>query len=190
MPLPVHVEGAHNVVFHEQDEETIIEEQAESSMTNQADPHARTLLYIEFPEHYVWNKSEKVWTPRQRDFCIVHIHFAPPSSGERFYLHTLLTVVRGSTSFKDLRSFQDVEYSTFKEPCLACCLLEDDQEWRLCLQEASTIQTGTQLWRLFVTILAFCFPSEPQNLWNIFKHHICDDLKHCLPDQTSLGQPR
>ena len=68
MPLPVHVEGAHNVVFHEQDEETIVEEQAESSITklmayfktNQVDPHAGTLLYIEFPEHYAWNKSEKV----------------------------------------------------------------------------------------------------------------------------------
>ena len=68
-------------------------------------------------------------------------------------------------SFQDLGSFQGVEYPTFKEACLARGLLEDDQEWRLCLQEASTIQTGTQpLRRLFVTILAFCFPSDPKNL--------------------------
>ena len=53
MPLPVHVEGAHNVVFNEQDEETIVEEQAENSIiklmayfrTNQADPHANPSLH-------------------------------------------------------------------------------------------------------------------------------------------------
>ena len=100
-----------------------------------------TLLYIELPEHHVWN-NEKVQTPHERDISIGCIHFALLPL-ECFYLCTLLTVVRGSTSFKDLKSFQGVEYPTFKEACLACGLLEDDQEWRLCLQEASAIQTGT-----------------------------------------------
>ena len=70
-----------------------------------------------------------------------------------------------------------VQYSTYKEACLARGLLEDDQEWRLCLQDAGDMQSGSQLRRLFATILAFCFPSNPRNLWNLFKHHICDDLE-------------
>ena len=48
-------------------------------------------------------------------------------------MHTLLTVVRGATSFESLRTYQGIEHSTYKEACLARGLLEDDQEWRLCL---------------------------------------------------------
>ena len=39
------------------------------------------------------------------------------------------------------------------------------------------MQSGSQLRRLFATILAFCFLSDPRNLWNLFKHRICDDLE-------------
>jgi hypothetical protein len=157
--------------------------------TNQTDPHACSLLYVEFPEHFVWKASSRTWSPCQCDFSIGHLHFAPPSSGERLYLRTLLTVVRGARSFEELRSFDGVEYSTYKEACLACGLLEDDQEWRLCLQEAGGIQSGSQLRWLFTTILAFCSPSDPRNLWNLFKHLICDDLKHRLQTRYHMQSP-
>ena len=39
------------------------------------------------------------------------------------------------------------------------------------------MQLESQLRRLFTTILAFCFPSEPRVLWNLFKDVICNDLK-------------
>ncbi|KAJ7118404.1 hypothetical protein C8R43DRAFT_842685, partial [Mycena crocata] len=42
------------------------------------------------------------------------------------------------------------------------------------------MQTGTRLRYLFVTLLLFCNPSEPRNLWQDFRHHICDDLSHRL----------
>ena len=42
------------------------------------------------------------------------------------------------------------------------------------------MQSESQLRRLFTTILAFCFPSEPSVLWNLFKDMICDDLKYRL----------
>ena len=131
---------------------------------NSCYPEACSYLYVEFSEHFVWNRSSASWTPRQRDFSIGHLHFAPPSSGERFYLRTLLTVVRGATSFESLRTYQGIEHSTYKEACLARGLLKDDQEWRLCLQEAGAMQSGSQLMRLFTIILAFCFPSEPSVL--------------------------
>ena len=54
-------------------------------------------------------------------------------------------MVKGARSFEELRSVDGTEYATFKEACLARGLLEDDQEWRLCLQEASGMKTGAQL---------------------------------------------
>ncbi|KAJ7682990.1 hypothetical protein B0H17DRAFT_889686, partial [Mycena rosella] len=38
------------------------------------------------------------------------------------------------------------------------------------------MQTGERLHHLFTTLLLFWDPSEPCNLWDEFRFHICDDL--------------
>ncbi|KZP24541.1 hypothetical protein FIBSPDRAFT_665329, partial [Athelia psychrophila] len=48
------------------------------------------------------------------------------------------------------------------------------------------MQTGTRLRHLFATLLLFCSPSQPEILWNEFRQHICDDLRHRLV--TSMGR--
>ncbi|PIA65621.1 hypothetical protein AQUCO_00100850v1 [Aquilegia coerulea] len=70
-----------------------------------------------------------MWTPRQDKFSIGRMYFANPNSGERFYLRLLLTVLKGPTSWADLKAFENVRYNTFKEACIARGLLEDDKEW-------------------------------------------------------------
>jgi len=40
------------------------------------------------------------------------------------------------------------------------------------------MQTGNQLHCLYASMLLFCSPSSPLNLWTEFKVHICDDLRH------------
>ena len=109
-----------------------------------------------------------MWKIRERGHALGRIYYAPPKCGERFYLRLLLTTVRGPTSFENLRTVNGVIHSTFKEACNALSLLENDGEWRQCLQEAAIYQTGDQLRRLFVVILRACF-SEPLALWNEFK---------------------
>jgi hypothetical protein len=73
-----------------------------------------------------------------------------------------------------------VAHPTFKQACIAWGHLEDNNEWIQCLQEASAMQTGSQLHYLFITILKDCSPAQPEVLWEQFKEHICDDLKHTL----------
>ena len=136
---------------------------------------ARQTTYQNFPQTWVYNKKKK-WTPRQRGFAIGRMYFASPASGERFYLRTLLTVAKGVTSFQDLRTVDGILCPTFKEACLARGLLQDDQEWKQCLQEAADMQTGLQLRTLFSTLLLHCNPTSPVDLWNQFKDQICDDL--------------
>ena len=75
----------------------------------------------------------------------------------------------------------------FHQACLARGLLEDDGEWRECLQDAADMQTGKQLRQLFATILLFCSPSEPHLLWLQFRPWICDDLRRRL---VAMGIPR
>jgi hypothetical protein len=92
------------------------------------------------------------------------MYYAHPSSGEHFYLHTLLTSVKGATLFENLQHVNGVLHPTFHAACLAHGLLEDDNEWRQCLQEAAHMASGYQLCNLFVTILRDCSSSDPLTL--------------------------
>jgi hypothetical protein len=86
---------------------------------NEKYPSARDHLYVNFPKVFTWHPREKVWKPHKGSKTIGCMHFASPKSGECFYLHTLLTVVKRARSFQELRSFEETEYPTFKSSCLA-----------------------------------------------------------------------
>jgi hypothetical protein len=147
---------------------------------------ARHLTYQEFPQHFVLKNDEdnhqsKYWSLRQRkSFALGRMAYVTPTAGEKFYLRTLLMVVRGAKSFDDLKTVNGVRCETFQSACLRRGLLEDDGEWRMCLQDAADMQTGCQLRHLFVTILLFSAPAEPTELWLEFRHLICDDLEYQL----------
>ena len=99
-------------------------------------------LYQDFPNKMVWQKKTRVWTERERGFQIGRMYYAHPSSGERFYLRLLLTVVTGAISYEDLRTYQGTLYPTFREACIAYGLTEDDNEWHQCLEEAKHMAVG------------------------------------------------
>ena len=68
-------------------------------------------------------------------------------------------------------------------------LLEDENEWRQCLEEAAHMASGHQLRILFVTILCDCTPFDPLALWLQFKVHLCDDLQHALHSKNIIQNP-
>ena len=59
-------------------------------------------------------------------------------------------------------------------------LLEDDHEWRICLEEAIAIQPRVAYRQLLAVILLTDKVAEPHVLWNQFKARLCDDVKHKL----------
>ena len=107
---------------------------------------------------------------------IGRINNVSPVQGERFYLRLLLNHVTGATSFDDLKIYQDIEYSTFKETCQAMGLLEDDSEWRYSLQEISLCGSSRQLRSAFAVILQYCRPTEPKKLLDEFSDDMSDDF--------------
>jgi hypothetical protein len=158
---------------------------------NQEYPEARDLLYQDFPSKFVWKKTPRKWAPRQRDFAIGRMYYCHPTSGERFYVRTLLAAIKGATSFQDLQTVPGMAEpcATFHEACLRRGLLEDDNEWRQCLQEAGDMATGRQLRDLFATLLRDCTPSDPLGLWMDFRDKICDDLRHRLESHRIRQNP-
>ncbi|CAI5722376.1 unnamed protein product [Peronospora effusa] len=147
---------------------------------NRLNIDAQETTYLEFPSRFVWNINRKQWTVRQRGKCVGRLYFVIPKAGDRYFLRTLLTTVKGAKSYEDLRTYNGLQYETFKAACVARGLYENDEEWEQCLQEAAGMQSGGKLRSLFVTILIHGPPANPRHLWDIFQHHLSDDLAHRL----------
>ena len=197
MSLQVHLPGHHMVVFNPNETIESVRARAVHKKTmltaffeiNRSNPLARLYTYQELPLHFVWNRNTKQWQHRKCGSTIGRMYFISPTAGERFYLRTLLTTVKGPTSWEDLRTFDGIEYPTFHGACLARGLLEDDDEWQECLQEASLSHLGESLRRLFSLILTHCHPSQPHLLWNEFRANLCDDLGRRLQRMRQMDDP-
>ena len=59
-------------------------------------------------------------------------------------------------------------------------LLEDDHEWRICLEEAIAIQPRVVYRQLLAVILLTDKVAEPYVLWDQFKTELYNDVKYKL----------
>lgn len=92
--------------------------------TNKRYSSGRTLPYIQFPEKFKWDNKGKLWVQRKNKIRVIgRLIYIHPIAGELFYLRMLLNVVRGATSFEDIRTVNGVTYDTYKEACLKYGLL-------------------------------------------------------------------
>ena len=103
------------------------------------------------------------------------MYTAAPNQGERFYLRLLLLHVPGATSFRDLRTVDDVVFDTFRGAALVRELLEDDTVWVKCMEEAATVQMPVALRNLFATLLEFCELKDPTAVWDQYKELMSED---------------
>jgi len=90
------------------------------------------------------------------------MYYAHPRSGERYYLRMLLNCVKGTTSYKHLRTVDGREHDTFKDACITMGLLIDDNEWHQALEEAGVWALGRQLCDMFASMLMFCEVTNPR----------------------------
>lgn len=139
------------------------------------DDDAKDILYANFPKYYTYGNNQ--WRKRiYNHYTIGRMYVAHPTEGERYYLRMLLSHIPGAKCFGDLKTVNNVTYNTFKETALQMGLLENDLEWDQCLQEAGLVKSGKQLRQLFASILLFCEPTNPENLWNDHKLNLCEDI--------------
>ena len=144
--LEVHLPGQHLVHFDPDDDPEVVMERVSNETTKltgffkanrdtrKLSEVAHQLTYQEFPQKLVWKK--KRWDVWKKGFTIRWMYFTSPSSGEWFYLQTLLTVIKGSMSFEDLCMVDNILHPTFCDACIAHSLFKDDGEWVICIQDA------------------------------------------------------
>ncbi|XP_042954753.1 uncharacterized protein LOC122291181 [Carya illinoinensis] len=145
--LHLHLEDQHQVTFRENENLINVlnsDRSAKSMLTeffalNRVDENARTLLYKEFPEFYVWSQQYKQWT--------------------------------------HLRTVDGVVAPTFRETATMHGLLQRDNSLEDCLHEASLYQMPSSLRRLFATILVYCNPTNPRELWEHFEQDMSVDFR-------------
>ena len=159
---------------------------------------SRTLLYRELPTHFTFQSTggrgtRPKWCPRKQgnprrrqlhglpdnDFSadnVGRVFSVNPKMGEAYYFRTLLSYVKGATCHDDIKMYNGVRHSTFQDACRARGLLQDDEEWRRCIEEANISHTARALRSLFATILTECEPADPALLWDEFKHILCEDI--------------
>ncbi|XP_051134181.1 uncharacterized protein LOC127253573 [Andrographis paniculata] len=138
---------------------------------------ALNLLYKEFPKHFVWDRAHNNWNFRKQGSIVGRIVTARPTDQERYFLRLLLQYRRAPVSYEDLRTVDGVTHDSFRNACVALGLLESDIPLVDCLREAALFQMPHAFAQLFATILVFCTPSEPIQLWEMFK-------QYCVPITT------
>jgi hypothetical protein len=141
------------------------------------------LLYPDCPSKFKWNKKSRCWKLRAQgteNTNIGRIYFLYPSAGDTYYLRLLLYHVTSPTCFRDLKVFNGIEYPSYHAACGARGLIESDNEWDLCMQEAAAIQTGSQLRQLFVAILLHNTPMDPRVLYDTHIENMSDDYRRRL----------
>ncbi|KAL6143230.1 hypothetical protein ACLB2K_053925 [Fragaria x ananassa] len=146
---------------------------------NHDDSEARRHLYREFPQYYRWDSKYKKWEKRRNNIKVIgRIYSVSPLEGEKFFLRVLLNHVRGPKSFRDLLTVNRVLQQTFKEAAEKRGLLENDNNIRQCLFEATAIRMPSALRRLFVTILVYSQPTGVRRLWDEFHPFMAEDYSN------------
>ena len=69
---------------------------------------------------------------------------------------------------------------SFHKACQKLGLLEDDSEVENAMREAASVRFGDQLISFFGSLLEFCRPGDPFELWNTFKEDLLHHSVHVL----------
>lgn len=92
------------------------------------------------------------------------------------------------TLYSNMRTLNGYMYNTFREAALAYGLLDDNQSNERCLEKASLYQMPTSLRNLFSTVLAYCNPVNPCQLFMSFEASMSEDLINVQRMSANAGR--
>jgi hypothetical protein len=186
MRLEIHLPRQQNVVFNPTvDEQTLIAQLHSTVSTlmawfqlNIQDAFARTLHYIEVPEHYTWVVSANggSWRRRQiRKMAVGRMYSVSAQNVELHSLRRLLSVVKGATSFEDLATVDGAVGESFRAALYARGLMSDDADIIATMFAIVGVETSLpSIRRHFARILVHNPPQDAQRLFHMFAADMCD----------------
>ncbi|XP_019161024.1 PREDICTED: uncharacterized protein LOC109157627 [Ipomoea nil] len=165
--LSFHLPNEQSIIFHDDDlvDDVVNRPTVAQSMftawfeANKKYAAGRQLTYSQMPTKFVWKNDKREWQPRQRNWAIGRIFYVPPNIGEIFYLRCLLNIVRGPTSFDEIKKVDGVQYNSFRDACYARGLIEDDKDSM----------------------------SKPENVWEMVWQYLSDDAEYIYRRNLSVS---
>ncbi|KAI5404812.1 hypothetical protein KIW84_051829 [Lathyrus oleraceus] len=173
--LYFHCEGQNSVYYTDFDRiNTVLEKPSvtESMFTSWFEanckyPEAQNLTYSKFVSKFVYVKKKREWKPRKKGYTIGRLIWVPPTTGELYYLRLMLTHVKGSRSYNDIKTVNNVKYDTFRDACFAMGFIGDDREFIAAIKEANHWGSCQYLRLLFVHMLLSGSINRPRHGENI-----------------------
>ncbi len=139
---------------------------------------ARSLHYIELPEHYTWVAVANggSWCKRQqRKMAVGRMYSVSAQNVELHALRRLLSVVVGATCFLDLVTVDGAILESFRAALYARGLASDDADIIATMFEIVSAETSLQsIRRHFARILVHNPPLDSIQLFHMFAADLCD----------------
>ena len=189
VPLRIHLEDEQIVQFEEGAEENAIAVERRTELVGFFHLNAKLIekkeeekfvRYVDCPKKFRWDTKEKEWVERRYDTgTIGRVHSVSPAAGDVSFLRMLLhnDHCKGKVDHKDLMTVDGVTKASYQEVCRELGLLQDDSEWDQVLTEGAAIKLCPALRELFTTILLFCSPADPKDLFERHYMEWTDDLQ-------------
>ncbi|XP_077201143.1 uncharacterized protein LOC143841157 [Paroedura picta] len=186
--LPVHLPDYQSVIFDARTLQTnpaTVESNAQRDtmltawfLLNSEHEEARSILYIDIPKTYIFQKDIRKWVPRKRQATNIigrmySVNFATDT--ERYCLRLLLLHIPGATSFEDIRTYNGIQCASFQEAALQRGLLQDDNVWDATMADAALYTMPHALRDLFAYILIYGVVPRPQQLFDNYKTQLWED---------------
>ena len=180
--LAVHTENKQNIIFEENNEEKALDKWKTTLTSwfelNKNDDNAKNIKYVNIPKYYIF--KNKSWIERQRKlkhFAIGRLNVVSPKDSERFHLKLILNRVKGATSFKELRTFENKTYNTYKETAIQMGLVENDLQIEKIFEEACSIMLPVQL-RKFFSWFLITDNINGNTIWTKFNKYFTEDFNN------------
>ncbi|XP_028175843.1 uncharacterized protein LOC114364057 [Ostrinia furnacalis] len=196
--LAVHLEGQQSIFFKPGTEADAARRAHSDLITYFKRPLGEqfdNLTYLDFYERYIVHSrrpttrnveifelsNNKFLTRRQRGELVSRLFWVAPNRGELFYLRLLLAS-QPCRSYDDLYKLGGPLCKTFQEAAKALGIADDEAEYEIAMQEASTFLTGPRL-RSFFVLLAVN-GVRVVSLWDKYRHLISQDFLQRLSDDA------